>query len=68
MSSGEQQRTRQVRKASPSHEIGTDVAQDYLRALVRLLARQAAQDFVASSLTDRVGEDHEQTIYPPARS
>ena len=45
-----------------------DAAQDVLRALVRLLACQAAQEFVASSLTDTVGEDHDQTITPPARS
>lgn len=68
MSSVEQQRTRQVRKESPSDEIGRVVAQDHLRALVRLVARQAAQEFVASSLTDRVGEDHDQTTYTPDRS
>lgn len=57
-----------MRKASPSHEFRTSEAQDELRALVHLLARQAAQEFVASLLTDRCGEDHDQTIYPPARS
>lgn len=57
-----------MRRASPKQEIRTSAAQDDLCALVRLLARQAAQEFVASSLTDRCGEDHDQTIYPPARS
>ena len=57
-----------MHRAYPKQDKGPDAAQDELRALVRLLARQAAQEFVASSLTDTVGEDHDQTITPPARS
>ena len=57
-----------MRRDYPQQDKGPDAAQDELRALVRLLAHQAAQEFVAPSLTDTVGEDHDQTIKPPARS
>ena len=59
---------RQLRRVYPQQDDGSSVVQDELRALVRLLAHQAAQEFVASSLTDTVGEEHDQTITPPARS
>ena len=50
-----------MRKASPKQYIGTSVAQDDLRALVRLLAVHAARELVASGLTDQPGEAHAQT-------
>ena len=59
---------RQLRRDYPQQDNGLSGAQDELLALVRLLAHQAAQEFVASSLTDTVEEDHDQTITPPARS
>jgi len=56
-----------VHRAYPQQDNEPDAARDDLRALVRLLARQAAQEFVASSLTTTLGEDHDQTFTPPAR-
>lgn len=46
----------------------TDATQDHLRALVRLLAKNAAQEFVMSSSQTKPGEDeldvstHHKTI------
>ena len=57
-----------MHRANTKQDKGSDAAQDDLRALVRLLARQAAQEFVTSSLTDSCGETNDQTIKPPARA
>ncbi len=56
-----------MHSAYPHKDNEPNAAQDVLRALVRLLARQAAQEFVASSLTNTLGETHDQTAIPPAR-
>lgn len=50
-----------MHNASPKQDIETSVAQGDLRALVRLLAVQAAREFVASGLTGQPGEAHAQS-------
>lgn len=50
-----------MRNALPKQEVETSVAQCDLRALVRLLAVQAAREFVASCLTEQPGEAHAQS-------
>lgn len=54
-----------MRRASPKQEIRTSAAQGDLRALVRLLAVQAAREFVASGLTEQPGEVHVQSSRTP---
>ncbi len=55
-------------KARTPQDDQTSATQDQLRALVRLLALRAAQDFVSSSLTVPTGEDHPDAPHHTRRS